>query len=177
MGACLSPVPIWHQLVLNSIFGPQLFGVGVLRVICQGWPWISSFSRRENSLRMHHYIWMISFVREEQGYSCCCTWSIIVGEFHKGKKFGPIILLVVVVQTDVLFQCLVMHSVCLSPSGWYPEVKWSFILRAFPKDLKKCDMNSILWSEVTCDGTPCFEKTCVWRAGWVAWKWWCHKSE
>ena len=52
-----------------------------------------------------------------------------------------------------------VHSVFLSPSGWYPEVKWSFILRAFPRDLKNCDTNSVPQSEVMCDGTLCFEKT------------------
>jgi hypothetical protein len=40
-------------------------------------------------------------------------------------------------------------------------VKWRTISDAFPKDRKKCDMNSVPWSEVTWDGTPCLENT--WR--------------
>ena len=31
--------------------------------------------------------------------------------------------------------------------------------RAVPSEWKNEDMNSIPWSEVTCDGTPCFENT------------------
>ena len=31
--------------------------------------------------------------------------------------------------------------------------------RAFPRVQKKDDTNSVLWSEVICDGTPCLEKT------------------
>ena len=33
-------------------------------------------------------------------------------------------------------------------------MKWSFT-----RDRKKCETNSVPRSEVTCDGTPCFEKT------------------
>ena len=31
---------------------------------------------------------------------------------------------------------------------------------ALPKDRQKCEMNSEPLSEVTCEGTPCLEKTC-----------------
>ena len=33
------------------------------------------------------------------------------------------------------------------------------MLRALPRDLKKCEMNSVPRSDVTCDGTLCLEKT------------------
>ena len=52
-----------------------------------------------------------------------------------------------------------MHLVCPSPSGWYPEVKWSFMSKALPRVWKKDETNSVPWSEVTCDGTLCLEKT------------------
>src|SRR5260370_41952287 len=52
-----------------------------------------------------------------------------------------------------------MHSVSQSPSGWYPEVKWSSIWSSFPSKWKKCDTNSAPQSEVTWDGALCFEKT------------------
>src|ERR1700677_833701 len=50
---------------------------------------------------------MISFVSEEWGYSCSSTQSIIVSELCKREKFGPIVLLIVAVYAEVLFQCLV----------------------------------------------------------------------
>src|SRR6202453_2527325 len=33
------------------------------------------------------------------------------------------------------------------------------MLRALLRDLKKCETNSVPRSDVTCDGTPCLEKT------------------
>ena len=81
---------------------------------------------------MYCYIWMVSFVCEERGYSCCCTLSVIVGEFGKGKKFGPIILLVVAVHTDVLFQCLV-SAFGLSIAFWMiSQGKVKFHIESFP---------------------------------------------
>jgi len=40
-------------------------------------------------------------------------------------------------------------------------VKWSFMSNAFPRDWKKDETNSVPLSEVTCDGIPCLEKTCM----------------
>ena len=51
-------------------------------------------------------------------------------------------------------------SVCLSPSRWYLEVKWRVMSNAFPSEWKKWDTNSEPQSDVTWDGTSCFEKTC-----------------
>src|SRR6266850_5395280 len=60
-----------------------------------------------------------------------------------------------------------MHSVCPSPSGWYPKVKWSSICSSLPREWKKWETNSVPLSEVTCDGTPCLEKTWV-RNSWAS---------
>jgi len=46
-------------------------------------------------------------------------------------------------------------------SRWYPLVKWSLISRAVPREQKKWEINSKPQSDVTLDGTPCFEKTCM----------------
>src|SRR5277367_2612270 len=40
------------------------------------------------------------------------------------------------------------------------------MLRAFPREWKKRETNSGPWSEVTCSGTPCLEKT--WRINKMA---------
>src|SRR5260370_40640022 len=40
-------------------------------------------------------------------------------------------------------------------------MKCNLIWRSLPKEWKKCDTNSELQSDVTCDRTPCLEKTWV----------------
>ena len=50
---------------------------------------------------------VISLVGKEQRYSCSSTWSIVVSELRERKKFLPIVLLVIAVNSEVLFQCLV----------------------------------------------------------------------
>ena len=56
---------------------------------------------------MYCDIRVISLVGKEWRYSCSSTWSIIISEFHEWKKFLPIVLLVIAVNLEVLFQCLV----------------------------------------------------------------------
>ena len=92
---------------------------------------------------------------------------LVVGELCKGKKFRPIILLVVAVQMDLLFQCLIC-AFGLSIAFWMiSRGKMKLHIKSFLKDLKKCDTNSVLQSEVMCDGTPCFEKTWSMKS-WVS---------
>ena len=45
-------------------------------------------------------------------------------------------------------------------------MKCSFMSRTFPSEQKKAKTNSKPWSEVTCKGTPCLEKT--WRTNNLA---------
>ena len=54
-----------------------------------------------------------------------------------------------------------MHSVWPLASGWYHEVKCSFISSALAKDLKNLDTNSVPRLDMIWLGTPCFEKTCL----------------
>jgi hypothetical protein len=50
---------------------------------------------------------MISLVGEEWRYSRSSTRSIVVSELHEQKKFLPIVLLIIAVNSEVLFQCLI----------------------------------------------------------------------
>ena len=50
---------------------------------------------------------VISLVCEEWGYSSGSTWSIVVCNLREWEKLFPVVLLVVAVNSDVLFQCLV----------------------------------------------------------------------
>ena len=58
-------------------------------------------------LRMYHDVWVISLVSEEWGYSGGSTRGIVVCKFREREKLSPIVLLVVAVNPDVLFQCLI----------------------------------------------------------------------
>ena len=56
---------------------------------------------------MYRDVRVISLVSEEWGYSGGSTRGIIVCEFREREKLSPVVLLVVAVNPDVLFQCLI----------------------------------------------------------------------
>src|ERR1700719_1834677 len=66
---------------------------------------------------VHRYIQMITLVCKEWGNPCSGAQSIVVGKFHQGQEFGPVVLLVIAVTTEVLFQHLV-SSFHLSIALW-----------------------------------------------------------
>jgi len=41
------------------------------------------------------------------GHDSSGAWSIIVGEFHQREEFGPIVLLIIAIDSNVLFQGLI----------------------------------------------------------------------
>ena len=50
---------------------------------------------------------MVTFVSEERGNASGGAWSIIVGEFRQREEFGPIVLLVIEIDSNVLSQGLI----------------------------------------------------------------------
>jgi len=58
---------------------------------------------------------MVTFVSEERGNASSGIQSIIVSEFHQQEEFGPIVLLIVAIDSNILFQGLI-HSFSLSIS-------------------------------------------------------------
>jgi len=50
---------------------------------------------------------MITFVSEEGGNAHSGTWSIIVSKFRQREEFRPIVLLVIAIDSNVLFQGLI----------------------------------------------------------------------
>ena len=58
-------------------------------------------------LQMYHDVRVISLVSKEWGYSSGSTRGIVVCELHKREKLSPVVLLVVAVNPDILFQCLI----------------------------------------------------------------------
>ena len=58
-------------------------------------------------LGVYHDVWVISLVSEEWGYSGGSTWGIVVCELHKQEELSPVVLLIIAVNPDALFQCLI----------------------------------------------------------------------
>ena len=58
-------------------------------------------------LGVYHDVWVISLVSEEWGYFGGSTQGIVVCELREREKLSPVVLLVVAVNPDVLFHCLI----------------------------------------------------------------------
>jgi uncharacterized membrane protein YdcZ (DUF606 family) len=56
---------------------------------------------------------MVAFVGEEGGNTGSFGGCIVVGEFGEWKEFGPVVLLVVAVAAEILFECLI-DTFCLT---------------------------------------------------------------
>ena len=68
---------------------------------------------------------MVSFVSKEQGDSRGGIRGIIIGEFGDGKQIRPIVLLVVAIYSEVLFQGLIhsfVQSIALVITGGKMEI-------------------------------------------------------
>ena len=65
------------------------------------------------SLRMDGNVWVVTLVSKEWGHTGSCIRGVIVCELCERQELGPIVLLVIAVNLQVLFQHLV-HSLCLS---------------------------------------------------------------
>src|SRR6266481_9466689 len=68
-------------------------------------------------LRVKHEVRVVSLVCEEQGNSCGAARHVVVCELGEREEAQPIILLVVAVDAEVLFQSLV-SVLSLSVTFW-----------------------------------------------------------
>jgi hypothetical protein len=68
---------------------------------------LSSMIRGDVALRMHGEIGVVAFVGEERRNAGGVAQSIILGKLSKQEKGGPVVLLVVAIASEVLFECLV----------------------------------------------------------------------
>ncbi len=50
---------------------------------------------------------VVTFIREEGGYACRGMGSVVVCEFRERKEGNPVVLLVVDVNPEVLFEYLI----------------------------------------------------------------------
>ena len=58
-------------------------------------------------LGVYRDVRVISLVSEEWGYSGGSTRGIVVCELHEREKLSPVVLLIIAVNPDVLFQSLI----------------------------------------------------------------------
>ncbi len=58
-------------------------------------------------LRVNRKVRVVSFVSEERGHTGSLTRHVVVGELSQRKQLGPVVLLVVAVGAEVLFEGLI----------------------------------------------------------------------
>jgi len=76
-----------------------------------------SVGRAESQVGVDCDVGVVAFVGEEGRDTCCCARGVIKSELRKWEEFGPIVLLVVTVDSEVLFESLV-RSLGLTISFW-----------------------------------------------------------
>jgi len=76
-----------------------------------------SMGRTEAQVRVDCDVGVVAFVGEEGGDTSGCARGVVKCELRKWKEFGPIVLLVVTVDLEVLFKSLV-HPLGLTISFW-----------------------------------------------------------
>src|SRR3984893_11639214 len=108
---CRSPAGIRWTLIATLRIGD--LGTEFLVELIQVHSEFLGTNRSYFAFRVHRYIRMITLVRKEWGNPRSGARSIVVGEFCQGEEFGPVVLLIIAVTTEVLFQRLV-SSFCLS---------------------------------------------------------------
>jgi len=57
--------------------------------------------------QIHEDIQMVTFVSEERGNTSSGAQSIIVSEFCQREEFGPIVLLIIAIDSNILFKGLI----------------------------------------------------------------------
>src|ERR1700730_4383082 len=102
---CRSPAGIRQTLIATLRVGDldTEFLVELVQVHSE----FSGTDRSHFAFRVHRYIRMITLVRKEWGNPRSGARSIVVGEFRQGEEFRPVVLLIIAVTTEVLFQRLV----------------------------------------------------------------------
>jgi len=63
--------------------------------------------RAETEVRIDCKVGVVAFIGKERGNTSCCARGVVKRELRKWKEFGPVVLLVITVDLEVLFQGLV----------------------------------------------------------------------
>ena len=76
-----------------------------------------SMGRTEAQVGVDCDVGVVAFVGEEGGDTCCCARGVVKCELREWEEFGPIVLLVVTVDLEILLECLV-RLLSLTISFW-----------------------------------------------------------
>jgi len=76
-----------------------------------------SVGRTEAQVGVDCDVGVVAFVGEEGGDTSGCTRGVVKSELCEWEEFGPIVLLVVAVDSEILFESLV-HPLGLTISFW-----------------------------------------------------------
>jgi len=60
---------------------------------------------------------VVAFIGKEGGDTCGCARRVVKHELCKWEEFGPVVLLVVTVDSEILFECLI-RPLGLTISFW-----------------------------------------------------------
>ena len=58
-------------------------------------------------LRVNREVWVVFFISKERGHSSSLARHVVVGKLSQRKQLGPVVLLVVAVGMEVLFEGLI----------------------------------------------------------------------
>ena len=68
---------------------------------------VSCMSQSEVTLRVNSDVRVVALVGIEGHNTGGCTWHVVVCKLSKGQQVEPIVLLVVAVDSEILFQSLI----------------------------------------------------------------------
>jgi len=104
LGSWISP-SITRDLVLRLSEFDLLFQLDMQLVKVNSK--VTSSRGSEVSFRVDSDVRVVSFVHEERQDTCGSVRGIVVGEFGERQQLGPVVLLIVAIDSEVLFQGLV----------------------------------------------------------------------
>jgi len=91
-----------HGSLVSHLGGSHLFSEELMKGV-EVYGILPCSSRGQVPFRVDRDVWVITLVGEEWGYPSRSVWSIVVHKLCKRQEFGPVILLVVTIDPEVLF--------------------------------------------------------------------------
>ena len=77
--------------------------MGLIKINCK----LLGASRGEVVFRVNSNVQIVALISGEWGDTSGCIGSIVVGKLHEQEEVGPVVLLVVAIDSEVLFKSLV----------------------------------------------------------------------
>ncbi len=101
----------WHVTSIHGFLESELHFIHLSLEVFMKFPQVdsifSSVVGGQILLGVNCEVRVVSLVGEEREYTSCFTRCIVVGELSQRKQLGPVVLLVVAVGVEVLFEGLI----------------------------------------------------------------------